>query len=73
MRSGEDLAPFRFSSKNIGPTTTEFVLEFPSFTIRNGWHGRSVQSLGIPKSTRIDNLINTYSGRIYLFMTPIYI
>jgi hypothetical protein len=42
-----------------------YLIDFPSFNVKNGYTGQSIENLGIPKGKRIDAIFRTYSGKTY--------
>jgi hypothetical protein len=57
-------------------TTNNFyyLIDFPSFHVKSGYNGQSIENLGIPKGKRIDAIFRTYSGKTYIFYdTVLYI
>jgi hypothetical protein len=42
-----------------------YLVDFPSFNVKNGYNGQSIENLGIPKGKRIDAIFRTYSGKTY--------
>jgi hypothetical protein len=44
-----------------------YLIDFPSFNVKSGYNGQSIENLGIPKGKRIDAIFRTYSGKTYIF------
>jgi hypothetical protein len=44
-----------------------YLIDFPSFNVKNGYNGQSIENLRIPKGKRIDAIFRTYSGKTYIF------
>jgi hypothetical protein len=44
-----------------------YLIDFPSFNVKSGYNGQSIENLGIPKGKRIDAIFRTYSGKKYIF------
>jgi hypothetical protein len=44
-----------------------YLIDFPSFNVKNGYNGKSTENLGIPKGKRIDAIFRTYSGKTYIY------
>jgi hypothetical protein len=44
-----------------------YVIDFPSFVVKNGYNGRSITSLGVPNAKKINAIFSTYSGQTYIF------
>jgi hypothetical protein len=40
-----------------------YLIDFPSFNVKSGYNGQSIENLGIPKGKRIDAIFRTYSGK----------
>jgi hypothetical protein len=43
------------------------LIDFPSFNVKSGYNGQTIENLGIPKGKRIDAIFRTYSGKTYIF------
>jgi hypothetical protein len=44
-----------------------YLIDFPSFNVKSGYNGQSIENLRIPKGKRIDAIFRTYSGKTYIF------
>jgi hypothetical protein len=44
-----------------------YIIDFPSFVVKNGYNGRSITSLGVPSGKKINAIFSTYSGQTYVF------
>jgi hypothetical protein len=44
-----------------------YIIDFPSFIVKNGYNGRSIISLGVPSGKKINAIFSTYSGQTYIF------
>jgi hypothetical protein len=44
-----------------------YLIDFPSYNVKSGYNGQSIENLGIPKEKRIDAIFRTYSGKTYIF------
>jgi hypothetical protein len=47
----------------IGVKNLYYLIDFPSFNVKSGYNGQSIENLGIPKGKRIDAIFRTYSGK----------
>jgi hypothetical protein len=40
-----------------------YLIDFPSFNVKSGCNGQSIENLGIQKGKRIDAIFRTYLGK----------
>jgi hypothetical protein len=45
-----------------------YLIDFPSFNVKSGYNGQSIENLGIPKEKGIDAIFRTYSGKTYIYI-----
>jgi hypothetical protein len=45
-----------------------YLIDFPSFNVKSGYNGQSIENLGIPKEKRIYAIFRTYSGKTYIYI-----
>jgi hypothetical protein len=46
----------------------DVLIDFPSFNVKSGYNGQSIENLGIPKGKRIYAIFRTYSGKTYSYI-----
>jgi matrix metalloproteinase-16 (membrane-inserted) len=44
-----------------------YIIDFPSFVVKNGYNGNSITSLSVPSGKKINAIFSTYSGQTYIF------
>jgi hypothetical protein len=45
-----------------------YLIDFPSYNVKSGYNGQSIENLGIPKGKRIYAIFRTYSGKTYSYI-----